>query len=228
VEETLQQTQMQQTPQKLIVKVPKISVYRKRSSLEALGTNSQQTAPKKTKITQSPQMVDLEEEEPKDQVNMDMLESGIRNVEVWKGIKLQSEGSSRTFSSKKHIFDKEAGETYQSKEHLANKYDEKGNLAMNEMRDLIPEVENISHHKSSLFTVRDVEKKTSNIVVAYEEKVSDIKMKCENISAPDKVKFHRNTNEMLYSDYLGLSLKNLNLLSYAIVRSIVEEIKIIQ
>jgi hypothetical protein len=35
VEATLQQTQIQQTPQNLIVKVPKISVYNKRSSSEA-------------------------------------------------------------------------------------------------------------------------------------------------------------------------------------------------
>jgi hypothetical protein len=88
--------------------------------------------------------VDLEEEEPKDQVNMDMVESGIINVEVGKGIKLQSEGSSRTFSSKRHIFDKAVGAAYHSKEDLAKKYVEMGNLAMNEMRELIPEVENIS------------------------------------------------------------------------------------
>jgi hypothetical protein len=41
VEETLQHTQTQQTPQKLIVKIPKISVYIKRSSSEAMGTSDQ-------------------------------------------------------------------------------------------------------------------------------------------------------------------------------------------
>jgi hypothetical protein len=40
VEASLEQTQTQQTPQKLIVKVPKIIVYSKRSSSKALGTNS--------------------------------------------------------------------------------------------------------------------------------------------------------------------------------------------
>jgi hypothetical protein len=168
------------------------------------------------KITQSPQIVDLEDEEPKEQVNMDMVESGTNNVEVGKGSKLQSEGSSRNFSSKKHIFDKAPGAAYQSKEDLAKQYVEKGNLAMNEMRELIPEVERISQHKSSLFTVRDIEKKTFNIAVADEDKVSEIKMKYENISAPDKVKFHRNTSDMLYSDYLGLSLKNSRLSTYAL------------
>jgi hypothetical protein len=160
--------------------------------------------------------VDLEEEELKEQVNMDMVESGTINVEVEKGSKLQSEGSSRTFSSKKHIFEKTFGATYQSKEDLEKQYAEKGNLAMGEMRELVPEVENISQHKSSPFTVRDIKKRTFNITVADEYKVSEIKIKYDNISAPDKVKFHRNTNEMLYSNYLGLSLKNSKLLSYSI------------
>jgi hypothetical protein len=191
VEATLQQSQTQQAPQKLIFKVPKVSVYNKRSSSEAMGTSDQQTAPKKMKITQSPQIVDLEEEEPKEQVNMDMVESGTSTVEVEKGSKLQSEGSSRTFSSKKHIFDKTSGAAYQSKEDLEKQYVEKGNMAMGEMRELVPEVENISQHKSSLFTVRDIEKRTFNIAVADEDKVSEIKIKYDNISAPDKVKFHR-------------------------------------
>jgi hypothetical protein len=50
--------------------------------------------------------VDLEEEESRDQENLDMVESGTSTVEVEKENKLQSESSSRTFSSKKYIFDK--------------------------------------------------------------------------------------------------------------------------
>jgi hypothetical protein len=99
---------------------------------------------------------------------------------------------------------------------LEKQYAEKGNLAMSEMRELIPEVENISHHKYSLFTVRDVENKTFNIAVADEDKVSEIKLKYENISFLYKVKFHRNTSDMLYSDYLVLSLKNSKMPTYAV------------
>jgi hypothetical protein len=215
VEATLQQSQTQQASQKLIVKVPKMSVYNKRSSSEAMGTSDQQTSPKKMKITQSPQIVDLEEEEPREQVNLDMVESGTSTVEVEKERKLQSEGGSRTFSNKKYIFDKTSEAVYQSKEDLAKQYAEKGNIALGEMRDLVPEVENISQHKYSLFTVRDVEKRTFNIAVADEDKVSEIKIRYDNISAPDKVKFHKNTSDMLYSDYLSLSLKNSKLSSYA-------------
>jgi hypothetical protein len=40
VEETLQQTQTQQNPHKLIVEVPKVCVCNKRSISKALGTSS--------------------------------------------------------------------------------------------------------------------------------------------------------------------------------------------
>jgi hypothetical protein len=128
----------------------------------------------------------------------------------------QSESSSRAFSIKNQIFDKAPGAVYQSKEDLANQYAVKGSISMSEMRELIPEVESISHHNSSMFSFRDIEKKTLNIVVADEDKVSEVKLHYENISAPDKVKFHRNTSDMLYSDYLSLSLKISRLKTHAL------------
>jgi hypothetical protein len=85
---------------------------------------------------------------------------------------------------------------------------EKGNIALGQMRDLVHEVENISHHKYSMFTVRDVEKRTFNIVVADEDKFYEIKIRYDNIISPYKVKFHKHTSDMLYSDYLSLILKN--------------------
>ena len=62
----------------------------------------------------------------------------------------------------------------------------------------MPEVEKISQHKASLFSVKDVERKTFNIEIVDDDKVSEIKMHYENISAPNKVKFHRNFIDMLY------------------------------
>ena len=66
-----------------------------------------------------------------------------------------------------------------------------------------------------MFTVRDVEKRTFNIAVADEDKVSEIEIRYDNIIALDKVKFHKHTSDMLYSDYMSLSLKNSKLSSYA-------------
>jgi hypothetical protein len=66
VDATLKQSQTQKSPQKMTFKVPKESVYNKRSISKAMGTNDQQNTPKKMKITQSPQIVNLEEEDPKE------------------------------------------------------------------------------------------------------------------------------------------------------------------
>jgi UPF0288 family protein (methanogenesis marker protein 3) len=78
---------------------------------------------------------------------------------------------------------------------------------MSEIRDLIPEVERVSQHRSSMFSVRYVERNTLNVAVVDEDKVFKIKLHYENINAPDKVKFHRNTSDMLYSEYLSLILR---------------------
>jgi len=59
-----------------------MSVYNKRSSSEATGTSDQQISPKKMNISQSPHIVYLEEEEPREQVNQDMVESGTSTIEV--------------------------------------------------------------------------------------------------------------------------------------------------
>ena len=73
MEETLHQSQTQQDPQKLIVKVPKMSVYIKRSSSEDMDISDQQTTPKNMKFTQYAQIVNLEEEESRYQSNTDMV-----------------------------------------------------------------------------------------------------------------------------------------------------------
>jgi hypothetical protein len=51
--------------------------------------------------------------------------------------------------------------------------------------------------------------------VENDDKVSEIKMHYGNIGAPDKVKFHRNVNDMLYLDYLSLSLRVSRLKTHA-------------
>jgi hypothetical protein len=184
-----------------------MSVYNKRSSSEALGSDSQQKVLKKMKITPSSQIVDLEEEEPKEKMSMEMVDRRTKNEEANTESMPQGEINSRVFSSKKHVFSKTPGVVYQSKEDLENQYIVKGNLAMSEIRDLLSEVERISQHKSSLFSDRDIERRTFNVAVEDEDKVSEIKMHYENIGAPDKVKFHRNASDMLYSYYLSLSLR---------------------
>ena len=64
---------------RLVIKTPKMSVYNKRNSPEALGASSQQNIPKKMKITSSSEVVDLEEEELKGKTCMEMVEATTKN-----------------------------------------------------------------------------------------------------------------------------------------------------
>jgi hypothetical protein len=200
---------------KLVIKAPKMSVYNKRSSSEALDTSVQQDTIKRMKITSSSQLIDLEDEEPKGKTCMEMVEATTKNEETNTESRPQNESNTKVFSSRKYIFGQTPGAVYQSKGDLINQYAMKGSMANSEIRDLLPEVEKTSQHKASLLSVRDVEKKTFNIAVADNDKVSEIKMHYENIAAPDKVKFHRNVSDMLYSDYQSLVLKVARLTTYA-------------
>jgi FtsZ-binding cell division protein ZapB len=192
-----------------------MSIYNKRSSSEALDTSSQQDTLKRMKITSSSQVVDLEEEEIKGKTCMEMVEATTKNEETNTERRPQNESSTKVFSSRKYIFGQTPGVVYQSKGDLINQYAMKGSMVNSEIRDLLPEVERTSQHKASLLSVRDVEKKTFNIAVVDDDKVSEIKMHYENIVSPDKVKFHRNVSDMLYSDYLSLALKVARLTTYA-------------
>jgi hypothetical protein len=68
---------------------------------------------------------------------------------------------------------------------------EKRKESLSEIMNLMLEVKKSSQHKSSLFTVRDIERKTFNIAIAEENKVSEIEIKYDNISALDKIQFHK-------------------------------------
>jgi hypothetical protein len=171
-ESTPQQIQTQKASPRLIVKAPKLSVYNKRNISEALGANSQQDIPKKMKITPPSQVVDLEEEEPKEKTSMEMVEGATKNEEDGIGRMSQSKSSTRVFSIKEHIFSKTPSAVYQSKEDLMNQYAVKGSMANSEIRDLLPKVEKISQHKTSLFSVIYVERKMFNIAIADDDKVS--------------------------------------------------------
>jgi hypothetical protein len=206
-ESAYQQSPAQKPSPSLAVKAPKMSVYNKRRSSEALGASSQQDTPKKMKITTPTQIVDLEEEEPKGKMSMEMVEGATKNEEASIGSMSQNEGSTKVFSNRKHIFGKTPRAVYQSKEYLMKQYVVKGSMANSKIRYLLPEVEKMSQHKASLLLVMDVETKTFNIAVVDDDKVFDFKMNYENIGAPDKVKFHRNFSDMLYSDYLSLGLR---------------------
>ena len=141
-----------------MIKITKASVHNKRSILETMDINVEQIAKKNKKIIQPKQIIDLEDEGPRDQVNLNNVESGTSIVEIEERSQLESEVISRVFHTQKYYFDKVLDATCLSIEDLAKTYAEKINVALVEMKDLFCEVEKITQHKYSLFTVRYTEK----------------------------------------------------------------------
>jgi hypothetical protein len=193
-----------------------MSIFNKRSSSKSLGAGSQQDTLKKIRSTSPSLVIDLEEEEHKGKTCMEMAETTTQNKEINPENKPHNEGNMKVFSSRKHIFCQTPGKIYQSKEDLLNQYAMKGSMANSEIREIFPEVEGTSQRKPHLLSIRDIEKKTFNIAVVDNDKISEFKVHYENIGAPDKVKFHRNVSDMLYVDYLSLALKVARLTTHAL------------
>jgi hypothetical protein len=82
VQQVPQQNPTQKGSPRLVVKAPKMSLYNKRSSSEALGANSKKDILNKRKIKPSSQVVDLEEEEPKRKMRMEMVEGASKKEDV--------------------------------------------------------------------------------------------------------------------------------------------------
>lgn len=58
----------------------------------------------------------------------------------------------------------------------------------------------------SLLIVKDPTKNVLNFALTEEEKVTEVKMKMDKVNRPDKILFHKQTNEMIYYDLLHMSL----------------------
>ena len=115
VEVPLQQVQTQKPPKNLVIKISKAIVYNKRTISETMDIDVEQTAKKKMIIVETMQIVDLEDEGPRDQVNLNTVESATNIVEIEERSQLESEGNSRSFHSQKYYFDKAPNTTYQSR-----------------------------------------------------------------------------------------------------------------
>ena len=88
----------------LIIKAPKMSIFNKRISSESLGDSSQQDTLKKMRATSPYPVIELEEEEHKGKMCMEMVETTTQNEEINPENKPQNEGSMKVFSDRKHIF----------------------------------------------------------------------------------------------------------------------------
>jgi hypothetical protein len=101
----------------------------------------EQTAKKKMKIVQPKKIIDLEDEGPIDQLNLNIVESATSILQIEERSQFESEGISIVFHNQKYYFDKAPDTAYHSREDLEKKYAEKRNVALGEIMDLFPEVQ---------------------------------------------------------------------------------------
>ena len=98
---------------------------------------------------------------------------------------------------------------FRSKNELLEKYSQKRFQALEENQRLLKEVRNISSDKISILTVKDPTWNVLNFALTEDEKVRKVKIQMDKVNIPDKILFHKQTNEMLYYDLLHMSL-NIN------------------
>jgi hypothetical protein len=70
------------------------------------------------RVTSPSPIIDLEEEEQKEKMCIEMVDTKIQNEEINTENKPQNEGSMKVLSSRKHVFGQTPGTIYQSKEDL--------------------------------------------------------------------------------------------------------------
>ena len=58
----------------------------------------------------------------------------------------------------------------------------------------------------SLLTVKDMTSNVLNFALTEDEKVTEVKIQMDKVNIPDKILFHKKTNEILYYDLLHMYL----------------------
>ena len=61
-------------------------------------------------------------------------------------------------------------------------------------------VRKASPNKLSLLTIKEPTKNVLNIFLEKEDKATEMKLRMDQISVPNKIHFHRKTSEVLYHD----------------------------
>ena len=60
----------------------------------------------------------------------------------------------------------------------------------------------LNNPKTSLVSTRDVEKNTLKLAMVSDKKVSEMEVRLDKISVPDKIQLHKQMGDIIYSDLL--------------------------
>ena len=95
-----------------------------------------------------------------------------------------------------------SGPVFKSKEELMTSYVEKQKQSLEETRNLLLRVRILSNPKTSLISTRDVEKNTFKWAMVSDKKMSEMEVRLDKMSVPDKIQLHKQTGDIIYSNLL--------------------------
>ena len=87
----------------------------------------------------------------------------------------------------KGIDNSESGLVFKSKEELMTSYVEKQKQSLEETRNLLPWVRSLNNPNTSLISTWDVERNTFKLAMVSDKKMSEIEVRLDKISVPDKI-----------------------------------------
>ena len=96
----------------------------------------------------------------------------------------------------------ESSSRYKSRTKLISSYADKQMQSSEETKNLLPLVRNLINQNTSLISTQDAERNTLKFVVVGDKKVSEMEVKLDKISVPDKIQLHKQTGDVIYSDLL--------------------------
>ena len=87
-------------------------------------------------------------------------------------------------------------------------YAEKQMQSSEETRNLLPQDRSLVNQKTSLISTRDVERNTLKFAMVSDKKVSEMEVRLDKISVPDKIQLHKHLRDIIYSNLLHATMKS--------------------
>ena len=101
----------------------------------------------------------------------------------------------------------ESSPVFKSKEELKASYMERRKQSLEETRNFLPRVRSLHSPKTSLVSAQDVERNTFKLAMVNDKKMSEMEIRLDKISIPDKIQLHKQTSDIIYSDLLQAMVK---------------------
>ena len=111
----------------------------------------------------------------------------------------------------KYISSEEETSKVPSKEELVKDFTDKRSKAVDENVNLMQQIRRTVPTKSTLLAVREAEGNIFRIATSDATGVSQVKLQMDQVGIPDKVNFHKQASEILYSDLLKSYLSKIKL-----------------